>query len=394
MTRGGAILWIGGVGWEGTSSTELRLISAIAEHRTVVWVAPPARGAWKGWTRMAPPALERRGRLVLVRAPATPGITRWPVRGLTAWLLRRTIARLLQIEDVSVLITASPVARLPRTDLASALFLTDDWRAGVQLMGFPAHVIRRALSHNLQVTGGVATVSAPLLDAVRGSLPGGRDVVCRVIPNGATAPRPLPPRGVRRAPVAAMIGQINERIDLSLLAATAAAGIVVRIVGPVTARDPAFLREVERLRAHPSVDWRGQVSASDVAAQLADVAVGLTPYAPSAFNRASSPLKTFDYLAAGIPVVSSDLPASRDLGSPLVSVTDSTSSFVDAVGAAVATRADPARESACHDLARAHSWEARARAFLAFVDEVETAHSADGIASPTGESEDLDVVTI
>ncbi|MBI4899196.1 MAG: hypothetical protein HY829_01825, partial [Actinobacteria bacterium] len=35
------------------------------------------------------------------------------------------------------------------------------------------------------------------------------------------------------------------------------------------------------------------------------LSVGLTPYADSTFNRRSFPLKTLEYLAAGIPVVTS-----------------------------------------------------------------------------------------
>ena len=46
--------------------------------------------------------------------------------------------------------------------------------------------------------------------------------------------------------------------------------------------------------------------------------VGLTPYAQSAFNEASFPLKTLEYLAAGRPAVVSDLPAHRWLDAPHV----------------------------------------------------------------------------
>ena len=48
--------------------------------------------------------------------------------------------------------------------------------------------------------------------------------------------------------------------------------------------------------------------------------VGLTPYSQSDFNRASFPLKTLEYLAAGRPVVASDLPANRWLDTSHVSI--------------------------------------------------------------------------
>jgi teichuronic acid biosynthesis glycosyltransferase TuaH len=48
-----------------------------------------------------------------------------------------------------------------------------------------------------------------------------------------------------------------------------------------------------------------------VPSYLAAADVGITPYTASAFNRASFPLKTLEYLGAGLPVVSTDLPGAR-----------------------------------------------------------------------------------
>jgi hypothetical protein len=66
-------------------------------------------------------------------------------------------------------------------------------------------------------------------------------------------------------------------------------------------------------------------------------------------------LKVFDYLASGVPVVATDLPALRDLGHP---VRVANGDFIDAIEA---TLRAPARADECRELAAANSWLERAR---------------------------------
>ena len=95
---------------------------------------------------------------------------------------------------------------------------------------------------------------------------------------------------------------------------------------------------------------------------LARIDVGLTPYADTAFNRASFPLKTLEYLAAGLPVVSTDLPASRRLQAEFreLEITGDADSYALGVLDALATSPDEARVAARRAFARRHSWAARA----------------------------------
>ena len=59
--------------------------------------------------------------------------------------------------------------------------------------------------------------------------------------------------------------------------------------------------------------------------------VGLLPYDFSPFNVGSFPLKTLEYLAAGLPVVATSLPAIRWLDSPHIITADTASEFATQV---------------------------------------------------------------
>jgi teichuronic acid biosynthesis glycosyltransferase TuaH len=91
--------------------------------------------------------------------------------------------------------------------------------------------------------------------------------------------------------------------------------------------------------------------------------VGLTPYADSNFNRASMPLKTLEYLAAGKPSVVTDLPAARWLDTDLITVASGPSEFAAAVEAALAAPADAELTAARRVVAQRHSWEQRTADF-------------------------------
>ena len=104
---------------------------------------------------------------------------------------------------------------------------------------------------------------------------------------------------------------------------------------------------------------------ADLPRYLMVIDVGITPYADTQFNRASFPLKTLEYLAAGKPAVSTDLPAVSWLGTDLITV-----AIGDGFGEA--TRAltfdnSAASVSQRKKFAATHSWERRAEQFANFI---------------------------
>lgn len=105
-------------------------------------------------------------------------------------------------------------------------------------------------------------------------------------------------------PLAGYVGVIDERVDLGLLAGLAGAlpDWDLELVGPVAKIDPADLPQA------PNVRYLGQQPYERLPEILARFDVALMPFARNEATRSISPTKTLEYLAAGLPVVSTRVP--------------------------------------------------------------------------------------
>lgn len=378
MNGQGPIVWIAGTSWDGVAGTDKRLVESLARFRPVLWVDPPARVPLKAadrlWARRGSPARDLpadpdrpAGSILRLRVAAPPGVTRPGVRALTALLLERAISGALARTgwEPEAVVVAHPLARFPQKVPGSKiLYLTDDWIAGARLMGLSRAAIRRVLDANLARADGVAAVSEELLAGVlRPTAPG---AVSAVVPNGG--PEPAPPSSTRRRPTACLVGQLNERLDLGLLEAVQASGVDMVIIGPRADRDPDFRRRLDALLSAGNVRWLGRLGPAGLQHQLGVHGVGLTPYADSSFNRASFPLKTLEYLAAGMAVVSTDMPSARWLDTGLITLTSAPQEFALAVKAALARIDDQDQERLRKEFAAQHTWGARGMEFQRLLD--------------------------
>lgn len=95
-------------------------------------------------------------------------------------------------------------------------------------------------------------------------------------------------------------GVIDERLDVKLLedAARKMPDVHFVMIGPVVKIDPA---ELPRL---PNIHWLGGKSYGDLPAYLGHWDMGWMPFALNEATRYISPTKTPEFLAAGLPVVS------------------------------------------------------------------------------------------
>jgi glycosyltransferase involved in cell wall biosynthesis len=111
-------------------------------------------------------------------------------------------------------------------------------------------------------------------------------------------------RAAHDRPVAGYVGVIDERLDLELLGQLAQRlpDWTVRVVGPVAKIDPADLPRAANL------EYPGMASYDDLPAVMAGFDVALMPFALNEATRNISPTKTLEYLAAGLPVVSTRVP--------------------------------------------------------------------------------------
>ncbi len=131
-------------------------------------------------------------------------------------------------------------------------------------------------------------------------------------------------------------GVIDERMDLELLARVADARPDWQLVmlGPIAKIHPDHLPQ--RVNIH----WLGIKSYSDLPAYFASWQVGLMPFALNESTRFISPTKTPEYLAAGLPVVSTPIhDVVHTYGAQgLVQIGDGIDAFIAAIEAALAPR--------------------------------------------------------
>jgi glycosyltransferase involved in cell wall biosynthesis len=183
---------------------------------------------------------------------------------------------------------------------------------------------------------------------------------------GARRPQPDPsdqyaiPR-----PRLGFAGVIDERMDLALLAGVAALRPEWHLVllGPVVKISPSSVP------AAANIHLLGMKPYPELPAYLAGWDVGILPFARNEATRFISPTKTPEYLAAGLPVVSTSI---RDVVRTygvrgLARIADSPHGFVGAVESAL--QADRARHRAEADafLGRM-SWDATVERMLELMD--------------------------
>lgn len=125
-------------------------------------------------------------------------------------------------------------------------------------------------------------------------------------------PEPEGMRGIPR-PRLGFFGVVDERMDLDLVASLAALrpDWALCMIGPVAKIDPASLPRAA------NIHWLGARDYRDLPAHLAQWDVGFMPFALNESTRFISPTKTPEFLAAGLPVVSTPVTdVVRDYGDP------------------------------------------------------------------------------
>ncbi len=153
-----------------------------------------------------------------------------------------------------------------------------------------------------------------------------------------------------------------DKIDFAIVHAIVEAGLEVTLAGPVGTE--ADQRAIDRLAA-AGVEYLGHLDFRQLAREYWKSAVGLIPYPLNSYTAGVSPLKLYEYLAAGLSVVATPLPEIRraDIGG--VTICESVD-FPDAVAAAVMTFSESEAEARM-DMARRHSWVSRGEAVRAMV---------------------------
>ncbi len=293
-------------------------------------------------------------------------------RTLNAFLVRRQIIkkiRELQLTPFNLWINDHSLSYLLKglAEEATVYDITDDWVSFEQ----PARLANRIAAQDAVLCENCSAVivcsehlqkiKLPLLsEASRLHLiPNGVDAdhyasVCdRSIPVPATAQK-------WPQPIYGYVGTIHaDRVDLALIEAVAnklSCGCIV-LVGP------NFLTEdaTQRLRATGRVHFTGAVPYTDVPSYMRAFDVCITPHRVTPFTESLNPIKLWEYLAAGKPIVTTNVAGFRDFPE-IVYIANDRESFLAALNRA--TKEQPEFEMRRKAEARRHSWTSR-------VDEIE-----------------------
>jgi glycosyltransferase involved in cell wall biosynthesis len=245
---------------------------------------------------------------------------------------------------------------------------TDDHAGYAEMLGLDAYGVRRAEIELLRSVDVVFTTSRPLYEqkskhnANTYLMPNVADVgsfipVARGQVPVAPELRDLP------GPVAGFIGAVDAyKVDLPLVGAVAhqLPDWSFLFVGPVGSGDDTKYSD---LPSQPNLHFLGPRPYAHLPGYVAAFDVCTLPYRLNSYTRGVFPLKFWEYLASGKPVVTAPLPALSEYYE-YVEVAKDARTFVGGLQRAYASARDEAATEQRLQLAIEQSWETRAAEML------------------------------
>jgi glycosyltransferase involved in cell wall biosynthesis len=157
-------------------------------------------------------------------------------------------------------------------------------------------------------------------------------------------------------PVIGFVGGLSQWVDIQLLRSLA--GLKrdwsFVLIGPVGT-------DVTPIQDLPNVTLLGARPYAALPSYLAAMDVALIPFKQDPVTYNADPIKAYEYLAAGVPIVATDLPALRRL-EHVVRLADSPETFLTQIEASLAEGRNARRHERQAEAAR-HSWDDRFRQF-------------------------------
>lgn len=296
--------------WDSPWLSKQHLALALAESgHEVLYVDPPVSlgSVLRDRSRLG----ELRGGVEVVgagvrvwRPRAVPGQDTGLGQVINARIVADGIRRVLGPADVTIAFGLTSRGALAAADGVRVYHCADSWpdHPGLDRQQAMAWEREMASAADLVVacsSGLVESLARREISAVllpHGSTP---ELFADATPEAAIADLPRP--------IAGYAGGLNFRIDPALLHAALDAvgeGSVVLVGSSWKSARGETVPEFVDLVDHPRIHAVGHRTPADLPAALAAFDVGLVPYVDDGFNRCSFPLKVPQYLAAGLPVVS------------------------------------------------------------------------------------------
>ena len=290
--------------------------------------ATPARDPWAYYGLPRVPALT----IEYVTAPASPSGRRAAYVAHSVWRsLGRSRADVILTRDLTI---AGLLLRLPASARPPVVYESHGFAPAVgedlPKMLSSASALSAAKGRRLEArerlvwarAGGYITITAALARELEGRF--GPRPRLAVVPDGARLPElegvGLRPDAGTAGPVVGYAGHLYpwKGPDVLLAALEHLPGVRALIVGGLAGEpDLDRIRALADRVAPGRVTFAGQVDPPRVAGLLRQADVLVLPNTPGRVSAAyTSPLKLFEYMASGRPIVASDLPALREVLRP------------------------------------------------------------------------------
>ena len=179
-------------------------------------------------------------------------------------------------------------------------------------------------------------------------------------------------------------GLIGDRLNLSMLYELATAKPEWSLVFMGEARLVQQANGWLALLRLPNVHYLGEKTVEQVPHYIKGFDVGMMPYQQNRESEYISPLKLYDYLAAGVAAVSVEIPAIAEFRR-YVHIANSPHDFIHAVEAALQD-GEPHHHAMRRNVAAQHTWEARVLQLSNIIEqlaEIETPMPVSATSSPT-----------
>jgi glycosyltransferase involved in cell wall biosynthesis len=187
---------------------------------------------------------------------------------------------------------------------------------------------------------------------------------CCLIENGVSSefiaqPSNFPHKTKKLRPRLGYVGWITERTDLDLLnhIARKCTDCDIVIAGP-----DIGLLSASKVLDNSHVKYLGAIPQEDVPLLLQTFDICLIPHKITTYSQSMSPLKLYQYLASGRPIVSTSV-AGTEKFTTLITLADSFDSFVDAIYATLSNDSI-VKSTARINAAKKESWESRIQVML------------------------------
>jgi teichuronic acid biosynthesis glycosyltransferase TuaH len=236
----------------------------------------------------------------------------------------------------------------------------DDWRKHPEMGPY-----RTAAAEGYELIRRRADVILSVSESLAKSLAGGR-AESHWVPNGVDLAL-FTPEGPRAkdvlelpAPRIGYAGVVERRVDLEMMAkvATSMPSLSFVFVGPFDRR------LVSSLKRQPNVHFLGSRPFEELPSYVRAMDVCLMPHRVDAFTRSMNPLKLYEYLACGRPVVSTPVSGTEQFDG-LIAIANNPPQFVDSIARSLASR--PEEQARRRAAAEGHSWERRVNDMLEIV---------------------------